>query len=51
MDSENTERLIEADAVKASEVLHNMTLDGYKNSKVANKKWEEIGSNFGMSGK
>jgi hypothetical protein len=40
MDSENTERLI---AVKASEVLYNVTLDGYKNSKITNK-WDEIGS-------
>jgi hypothetical protein len=46
MDSENTERLIQA--VKVSEVLYNMTLDGYKNSKVTNKKWDEIGSILGM---
>jgi hypothetical protein len=49
MDSENTERLIEA--VKASEVLYNMTLDDYKNNKVTNKKWDEIGSILGMTGK
>jgi hypothetical protein len=42
MDSENTERFTEA--VKASEVFNNMTLDDYKNSKVTNKKWDEIGS-------
>jgi hypothetical protein len=44
-----TERLIEA--VKANEVLYNMTLDGYKNSKVTNKKWDEIDSVLGMTGK
>ena len=45
----NTERLIKA--VKASEVLYNMTLDGYKNNKVTNNKWDEIGSILGMKGK
>ena len=49
MDSENTERLIEA--VKGSEVLYNMTLDGYKNNKVTNRKWNEVGSILGMTGK
>jgi hypothetical protein len=49
MDSQKTERLIEA--VKANEVLYNMTLDGYKNSRVTNKKWDEIGCILGMTGK
>jgi hypothetical protein len=39
------------EAVKESEVLYNMTVDGYKNTKVANKKWDEIVSILGMAGK
>ena len=49
MDSEITERLIEA--AKAIEVLYNMTLDGYNNNKITNKKRDEIGSILGMTGK
>lgn len=43
-----TESLIEA--VRGSEVLYNMNMEGYRNIRLTNKKWDEIGAILGMTG-